>query len=269
MSMDSITIYNNLLDKSPKTKRNIHNIERYVKFIFSCIEKNKNLSIDLYSENHHILPKSLYPEYKNFKENSWNKVTLTPRQHFIAHWLLARSLDGTMWYGLLRMKTSSKFHHRNIRFTSRVYEELRNNLTCSNETKQKISKARTEFLKNNPNPHKGMKRSKTTGDKIRAALLGNKQSSTTKSKRAKSISQLYWFTNGFESKRLKPEQCPIGWKRGRHHSSKGHYQPNHSDDTKNKMRESKNKTPKKECKYCKRLITPQNIKKHEKVCEEA
>lgn len=72
-----------LLNK--KTKRpNL--VLRYLKFI----ESRANVKKPGY-HLHHILPKSkdFFPEYKNLKEFAWNGVYLSPREHFIAHWMLA------------------------------------------------------------------------------------------------------------------------------------------------------------------------------------
>ena len=66
-----------------------HNLNRYIKFIDS-IPKDRVLE---YKEEHHILPKALFPEY--IKEK-WNLINLTPREHFIAHWMLARIYSSKM-----------------------------------------------------------------------------------------------------------------------------------------------------------------------------
>lgn len=76
----------NILNTIPT---NPHYVNRYINFINSCIQKN-NLSEILYTEKHHILPKSLFPKYKSFKTTPWNKATLTSRQHFIAHFILTK-----------------------------------------------------------------------------------------------------------------------------------------------------------------------------------
>ncbi len=67
---------------------NPHYLNRYYKFIYGCQEKNKGQTG--YFESHHICPKAsdLFPEYQDFKINQWNCVSLTARQHIIAHILL-------------------------------------------------------------------------------------------------------------------------------------------------------------------------------------
>jgi hypothetical protein len=69
---------------------NEHYLKRYWKFIQLCIDSNKNLSANDYTERHHICPKAddLFPEYKSFIDHKWNIVKLTARQHVVAHLIL-------------------------------------------------------------------------------------------------------------------------------------------------------------------------------------
>ena len=78
---------------------NSHYLRRYFKFITACLEKNKTLSLDTYTEKHHICPRSkdLFPEYSSLVDNPWNSAILTERQHFIAHWLLWKAYT---WSGM-------------------------------------------------------------------------------------------------------------------------------------------------------------------------
>jgi hypothetical protein len=110
---------------------NSHYLRRYFNFINSCLEKNKTPSPEVYTENHHICPKSkdLFPEYSNFIDNPWNSAVLTERQHFIAHWLLWKSYD---WSGMTyafkcmtdgQISSDQKRIHRKI--SSKAYTLLR------------------------------------------------------------------------------------------------------------------------------------------------
>lgn len=60
------------------------NPEEYIRF---CLDK-KTIPKKGLTQRHHILPKSLFPEYESFK-NSWNIVNLTNEDHYIAHFILA------------------------------------------------------------------------------------------------------------------------------------------------------------------------------------
>lgn len=96
---------------------NPHYLKRYIKFIFSCTNQP-----DEYTENHHICPKSpdLFPEYKSFSKNPWNKAVLTARQHFIAHRLLAKAYGNSQIAALKFIITT-----REIKVSARVYETSR------------------------------------------------------------------------------------------------------------------------------------------------
>lgn len=143
-----------MLEKCPNHSRNIHYLNRYVNFIFACIEKNKDLPEDHYTEKHHILPRSLWPEYKDFKEHEWNRAVLTVRQHLIAHLMLGKSCGGLMWSAFIMMTG------RNENCSLRTIAEAKEKLSLywkeffkTEEGKQLIRK-RAESLKltikNNP-----------------------------------------------------------------------------------------------------------------------
>lgn len=113
----SMTIYE-ILSAKP---HNSHYLMRYYKFILYCKEKNVNTR---HLESHHICPKAkdLFPEYSSFSKNKWNKIKLTPRQHYIAHWMLykayeAKSCAHAFW------AMCHKGH--DIKVNSKVFEELR------------------------------------------------------------------------------------------------------------------------------------------------
>jgi len=58
-------------------------LDEYIQFV-----NNFNYSGDLYSEQHHILPRCAFP---NFAKESWNLVNLKYSDHIKAHILLAKS----------------------------------------------------------------------------------------------------------------------------------------------------------------------------------
>lgn len=98
----------------------------YEKVYFNLIEKRKKYSpdVNIYTEKHHIIPKSLGGE-----NHSDNIVVLTSREHFICHALLSEMYEeGTNeWYKMnhafMIMKANSKNHDNNNRyFGSRLYE---------------------------------------------------------------------------------------------------------------------------------------------------
>lgn len=105
-----ITNFNNVTIKEERW------LVRYLHFIekFKCDKAIKGET-----HNHHILPASLFPEYKNLSLNSFNKAILTTRAHLIAHYMLAKALGGNMWFAYNNMNA------HNVKLSSRLYESAR------------------------------------------------------------------------------------------------------------------------------------------------
>ena len=76
----------------------------------------------VYYERHHIVPRSM-----GGNDSSANIVVLTPREHFIAHWLLYKIHKNKemafAFYAMCYYK--SKDNHRNIEISSRTYAEAK------------------------------------------------------------------------------------------------------------------------------------------------
>ena len=126
---------NNQIIEILKSKpHNPHYLNRYIKFINGCQIANLNLSLNEYTETHHILPKAkeLFPEYKDLRKNKWNSVRLTARQHIIAHIILWKVYGGTsflpLYYMLInnnnpsKRKESIKVYQINSHFLSKLKE---------------------------------------------------------------------------------------------------------------------------------------------------
>lgn len=68
-------------------KINFQNKDLLFDYIFHCLFNSTNEKIKYKTDNHHILPKSIFPEFEN---EDWNKVNLFYKDHFFAHYLLAQ-----------------------------------------------------------------------------------------------------------------------------------------------------------------------------------
>jgi hypothetical protein len=120
--------------------------------------------IDGYKERHHIIPKSL-----GGSNDLFNLVDLTAREHFIAHFLLAKIYGGTQWHAIKRMRGNDGFY-----INSRLYEVSRKEIAKevgrrmagipkTDEQKAKMSAAAM-----------GQKKSPEAVEKTRQANLGRK-----------------------------------------------------------------------------------------------
>jgi hypothetical protein len=96
---------------------------KYSKFYFSIIDnaKSRTISSNIYTEKHHIIPKSLGGD-----NSSLNLVKLTAREHFVCHRLLVRITIGQnrnkMVHALWRMCNSLKSDYK---VNSKTYEAAR------------------------------------------------------------------------------------------------------------------------------------------------
>lgn len=84
--------------------------------------KNRSILPNEYTENHHILPESMYPEYA--KEN-WNLVRLFPEEHLTAHLLLARiHKNKEMVYAANMMTSMRRVNNKKYGWVKRRHSEL-------------------------------------------------------------------------------------------------------------------------------------------------
>ena len=102
-------------------------INKYSKTYYSLIEKAKQRCWKKAKgrERHHIIPQSL-----GGTDEKDNLVYITPREHFICHWLLIKMTEGDergkMLYAIQGMKAENKFQTRyHTKITARVYEKYR------------------------------------------------------------------------------------------------------------------------------------------------
>jgi len=62
-------------------------LEKYINFLLNY---EMILDENIYTENHHILPISTFPEFKN---DIWNIVKLTYKEHKLVHLWLFKSIN--------------------------------------------------------------------------------------------------------------------------------------------------------------------------------
>ena len=178
-----------------------HHYNRYTRFIGSLRVR----SVDGYAEVHHIVPRSL-----GGSDDADNLIRLTARQHFIAHWMLARAIGGSAARAFFMMSNFGKYG----RVNSTTYAMAR----------QEYAEQVSQQLKQCPNvplftdAHR---------EKLRQAKLGRKLSEETKRKvgeaqRGRKLSEETRKRISESKKGKATRGC--GWK--------------HSDETRKKMTES-------------------------------
>lgn len=156
--------YENIIKKSQI--RNWETVQYYRK-------KDKSV----YSELHHIIPKSFGGT--NAKDNL---VALTPKEHFICHWLLTKMVNGTYYHKMLfalngmNANPTSSNKRYTTKNTSRVYQQ----------TKEILSKIPTPPEVREKQRESAKKRTHTpeTKAKISAANKGRKMTAESIEKSA-------------------------------------------------------------------------------------
>lgn len=158
--------YESLISKGGKP----HFIKKYLRMV----QYFKYSECD-YTELHHILPKSMFPEYSKDKINL---VRLTGRQHYLVHVCLALAFpDSDMVYAVVAMRKGGRRNKTGIKFNSHLYEKLRK------EFRKRISKLTKGVSKcvgkDNPmygrrgknNPQYGLKRTPEQTKNITKGLM--------------------------------------------------------------------------------------------------
>ena len=117
---------------------------RYINFIDRFNFEN--------GHKHHILPQSLFPEFKDLKKHKFNCKILSFRAHFIAHYILSKAIGGKMLFAFNRMcNTKEKLKINSILYSefkkchSKIVSDFMkvNNPMFNEETKIKVSKSNT------------------------------------------------------------------------------------------------------------------------------
>ena len=107
---------------------------------------------DSKTENHHILPRKLFPEYVNLNINSWNSASLPKRNHIIAHYILAKAIKVQATLAAFNMMKRALTQIDDITELATLYEEYRESFSnmfskinkgrkATDETRKKLSEA--------------------------------------------------------------------------------------------------------------------------------
>ena len=126
---------------------------------------------EIYTELHHILPKSLFPQYKNDK---WNLVRLSAKDHFYAHYYLHKALPNepkmtfALW-GMCNQKSpchqERDYINQHTEEMSKIYEEAKIAHSELFRQRQLINNTMKGRTKEN-SPYYGIPRPKDVVDKM-------------------------------------------------------------------------------------------------------
>lgn len=165
----------------------------YRSIVENSVERNKNISS--YTENHHILPKSIFPEFGNLRNHKWNRSKLTFREHFLAHWLLSKCMvqikhREQMFSAISKMNCSSKDHNRIV--SSWQYEIVKRASSDANVLRWQDSDFKDKTVK--------------------SLIEANKKPETKKRKSDAAINR--WSVPGFRQKitKIQSKASKLQWK---------------------------------------------------------
>lgn len=179
-------------------------LNKYTRCYYNIIEraKSRDLPKEIYTENHHIIPKSLGGD--NTKNNL---VTLTAKEHRLVHILLPKmTIDPVntqkMWYALWMILRTNNLHQKRKISKGRAFEVAKN-----------------KVAENSSKLHKGKTVSKESREKLSKSCLGrpsafkekkhSEESKKILSNKAKNYPQLETLKEFSKNKR-KPCVSPIG-----------------------------------------------------------
>lgn len=140
---------------------------------------------DGYYERHHVVPKSLGGD-----ESADNKILLTAKEHFIAHYLLTKMTSGEdrckMLFAMKRMSVSNQHHKRKLTSAQYAICKRSHSEAMTLRYKGKPSVLSPEAISRGADKKRGRKLSPEHIEKIRLSSLGRTHSDESKTKIASS-----------------------------------------------------------------------------------
>jgi hypothetical protein len=127
MNNDNINFLSLIMDKIDNTKIDQDHLIWYILYCNSVDETDENIK----TENHHILPRNLFPEFVNLNKNQWNSSKMNYINHFYAHYILAKSIKtrGNRFAFNMMKRTFSKIESKNVGVMAQLYTEFREQLS--------------------------------------------------------------------------------------------------------------------------------------------
>ena len=228
-----IMISNYIKEQLTATSQSFHTCTQYIELIETAICQNRKRYATsdnryCYYEQHHILPRSLFPDYESDRNNL---VLLTAKEHFIAHKLLTEIWPGQeMAYAFWRMCCCNG---TKCEITPEEYEYGRilnskfppfKGHTFSAESRQRIGQKSKEFWENGGYVHtkeqdlKMVETRRKNGSYIRSDEMNTKLSEKTKGG--------IYVNDGKTNKYIRPDELDTyllqGWIRGKKPLSEEH-----------------------------------------------
>jgi NUMOD3 motif len=220
---------------------------KYTKWYFNIVSSAQNRDVLGYTEQHHIIPKSLGGS--NRKENL---VKLTAREHFICHWLLTKMVSETkqkyqMWNAFSCMLYRENSGQARYKITGRVFENI----------KKEGAKIKSIKFSGIHNPMYGVSRSQESKKKQSNSAKGRIVLDSTREKLRKNMlgkSKTESHRNSLKQSWAKNRES----RSGKNHS--GYGKPL-DENIKEKIRQGVLNMPLHTCEHCGKITTKGNYKR--------
>jgi hypothetical protein len=137
----------------------------YLKIYNQIVEKAQTTTRDCYVEKHHIIPRCM-----GGSNDPENIVKLTAREHYICHWLLAKTYNTKKLWGAFAMLCVSSTKHQRLT-NSKLFERAR-------IARSKASSGSGNGMYGKPSACKS--HTPETKEKMRLAKLGKPRIQTVK-----------------------------------------------------------------------------------------
>ena len=182
---------------------------KYYNYYYSLINKSRNRLLEEYSEKHHIIPKSI-----GGNDSVENLVSLTAREHFIAHLLLTKITFGENKSKMINA-VFCMINMNQTKVNSRSYEKLKieyskhmreNNPVFLEQTRKKIGNTLKEYYRNNKVPFQGKKHTEESKKLISEKRKGMKFTKEHKLKLSLAHKGKKGFKHSDETKRILSEK---------------------------------------------------------------
>jgi len=231
---------------------------KYTKWYYHIINGAVNRRLEIYTEEHHVIPKSM-----GGTNHSDNLVRLTAREHFLCHLLLTKMVNGQFKHKAIKaarmMAKITGPKQQRYKVTARIYESLiRNKIEVSAETKSKMGISQKQRFAHTPGTFLDKKHSEETLEKLRRPKTEEqkqKQSQSMKGRfkgriphnKGKTFEELY----GDRAEEIRDKVRRVGEKNG-------FYGKTHTEEQRQKKRLEKLNSTKQQCLYCDKLVDPMN-----------
>jgi hypothetical protein len=205
---------------------------KYLNWYLSLISKEYD---GKYTEKHHILPKSLFPDYI---KSPWNLVRLDYRAHFIAHLLLPRIVkdiehERKMLWAVNRFRVKGKY------FNSRLYEYVRRRISELGVSAEQVEKVASKIRgRKLTDEHKRKISEKIKSLDIPHPPMSEESKQKMRESKKKSYVLKYWMNKDGKQIKVLPNEVDKyisnGWKRG---ISRSHVTEEFREKIRNKTKE--------------------------------